>query len=62
MSTCPNCDKEHRDNDYNEMVERLVEVAISTLHHDGDAGSEVDKYERHLLRTKFGKILNGMPC
>jgi hypothetical protein len=47
-----------RDARHNEMVEELVQAAISALHHDTTEGSEVDKYERQLLRTKFGQILS----
>ena len=42
---------------HNEIVERLVDAALDVLHHDRTEGDEIDKYERHTLRTKFGMIL-----
>ena len=43
--------------EHNETVERLVQPALDVLHHDARDGDYIDKYERHMLRTKFGAIL-----
>lgn len=44
--------------EHNETVEQLVQAALDVLHHDARDGDYVDKYERHILRTKFGAILS----
>jgi hypothetical protein len=38
-------------------ITKLIDAAISVLHHDTSEGSEVDKYERDALRTRFKAIL-----
>lgn len=38
-----------------EMVERLIDDAISVLHHDGTEGAAVDIFERDQLRKRFAK-------
>ena len=40
-----------------DVIDRLIQVAIDTLHHDTDDGDAVDKYEREVLRKKFSAIL-----
>jgi hypothetical protein len=40
-----------------DMIDRLIQAAIDTLHHDTDGGDAVDKYERDVLRKNFGAIL-----
>lgn len=41
----------------NDAIDRLVQAALDTLHHDTTDGSSVDKYERDVLRKKFAAIL-----
>lgn len=41
----------------NDIVDRLIQAALDTLHHDTDDGDAVDKYEREVLQKKFSAIL-----
>lgn len=40
-----------------ELVEKLVDAAIDTLHHDTDEGSDIDHYERAVLTSRFTALL-----
>lgn len=40
-----------------DLLTKLIDAAISTLHHDTTEGSTVDLYERDILRKKFARIL-----
>lgn len=39
------------------VISKLVDAAISALHHDATDGGSVDLYERHVLRGKFTEIM-----
>lgn len=41
-----------------EQIEKLITAAIGLLHHDTTEGSDVDRYERMVLRQKFNEILH----
>lgn len=40
-----------------DLIEKLIQAALDTLHHDTNHGDAVDKYEREVLRKKFADIL-----
>lgn len=40
------------------ILDGLVDVAISVLHHDTTDGSEIDQYERGALRKRFVAVLD----
>ena len=42
-------------------IDRLVEAALSVLHHDGDEDSPVHEYETKVLRRRFAEILKADP-
>lgn len=41
-----------------EVIDRLIQIALDVLHHDTDHGDAVDQYEREVLRAKFTAALN----
>lgn len=40
-----------------DVIDRLIQVALDVLHHDTDDGDAVDKYEREVLQKKFSAVL-----
>jgi hypothetical protein len=42
-------------------LDKLIEAALSVLHHDGDEDSPVHKYETEVLRRRFEEILEIEP-
>jgi hypothetical protein len=42
------------------VIEKLIEAALSVLHHDRRDGNEVDVYERQQLRKAFSPILRAL--
>lgn len=40
------------------ILDDLVDIAMSVLHHDASDGSDVDLYERRVLRERFTGALN----
>jgi hypothetical protein len=43
-----------------DVVEKLIQEAVSVLHHDTTEGSEIDRYEREALRKRFAPLLEGI--